>query len=97
MPVDQIIAMLRAEREKIDRALEALEAGVKRRGRPAGSGRKSITADYNDPTMADSMNPKSSLTTAKPKRTKRKFSAAQKKAASERMKARWAAKKKAAK
>jgi len=91
MPTEHIIAMLRAERDKIDRALQALEGGAKRRGRPAGSGRKPASADDNEPTVPDSS------TNAKPRKTKRKFTAAQKKAASERMKARWAAKKKSAK
>ena len=97
MPTEHIIAMLRAERDKIDRALQVLDGGVKRRGRPAGSGRKAASADGNDPTMPDWVKPKSSSTNTKSKRTKRKFTAAQKKAASERMKARWAAKKKTAK
>src|SRR5437868_7109407 len=61
MPTEHIIAMLRAERDKLDRALQALESGVKRRGRPVGSGRKAAASDYNDPTMPDWTKPKSAL------------------------------------
>jgi hypothetical protein len=95
MPTEHIIAMLRAERDKIDRALQALEGGVKRRGRPAGSGRKAASADYNDPTMPDWVKPKSALKKTAPKKKRR--TVAQRKAQAERMKAFWAAKKKAAK
>jgi hypothetical protein len=37
MPTDEILALLIAERDKIDRAIEALGAGTKRRGRPPGT------------------------------------------------------------
>jgi hypothetical protein len=40
MPTGQIVALLIAERDKINRAIEALGVGVKRRGRPPGSGKK---------------------------------------------------------
>ena len=85
MPTDQIISMLRAERDKIDRALQALEAGVKRRGRPPG--KKAARAQVED--LPDWVEP--SAKTA-PK-TKRRFSVAQRKAASKRMKERWAKRK----
>ncbi len=34
MPTDQIIALLIAERDKLNRAIEALQGSAKRRGRP---------------------------------------------------------------
>ena len=34
MPTDHIVSLLIAEREKLNRAIEALQGGVKRRGRP---------------------------------------------------------------
>jgi hypothetical protein len=80
MPTGQIIALLLAERDKLNRAIEALQGPMKRIGRP----------------------PKNPLTAAAPagavepaKRKRRKFSAAQRKAASERMRLRWALKRKA--
>jgi hypothetical protein len=76
MPTEDIVAMLLAEREKIDRAIEALQ-GPRRRGRPP----KNPLAALNDPAAS--------------RPSKRKgFSAAQRKAASARMKAYWAKRKK---
>jgi len=37
MPTDQILALLTAERDKLNRAIEALRGPVKRRGRPPKS------------------------------------------------------------
>jgi len=34
MPTDQIVALLVAERDRLNRAIEALQGPVKRRGRP---------------------------------------------------------------
>jgi hypothetical protein len=34
MPIDQIVALLMAERAKLNSAIEALQGAVKRRGRP---------------------------------------------------------------
>jgi hypothetical protein len=86
MPTEHIIALLRAERDRLDAALRALEGGTaKRRGRP-----RKIADDAN---MPDWVRPK---TAAPKKKGRRKFTAAQRKEASARMKARWAAKKKAA-
>lgn len=34
MPVDQILTLLIAERDKLNRAIEALQGSAKRRGRP---------------------------------------------------------------
>jgi hypothetical protein len=81
MPTDQIVALLIAERDRLSRAIEALSGPTKRRGRPP-------------------KNPLAIMTTAAapaPARKKRHFSAAQRKKQAARMKAYWAAKKKAAK
>jgi len=80
MPTEQILALLIAERDKLNRAIEVLQGPTKRRGRP----------------------PKNPLTGAVPAtpqpagNKRRKFTAAQRKQQAERMKAYWAAKKKAA-
>jgi hypothetical protein len=39
MPADHIVALLIAERDKLNRAIEALQGSVKRRGRPPKSAR----------------------------------------------------------
>jgi hypothetical protein len=83
MPTDEILALLIAERDKINRAIEALGAGTKRRGRPPGSGVKHVEAVAGPVAI-----------TARKKRT---FSPAQREAARKRMKAMWAKKRKAAK
>jgi hypothetical protein len=81
MPIDHILALLIAERDKLNRAIEALQGPTKRRGRPPKN-----PFDAATPTEV-----------AKPARKKRrKFSTAQREAAAERMRQRWAAKKKAA-
>jgi hypothetical protein len=79
MPTDQILALMIAERDKLTRAIEALQGPTKRRGRPP-------------------KNPLAAMTSAvapAPARKKRTFSAAQRKQQAARMKAYWAAKKKA--
>jgi hypothetical protein len=89
MPTDQILALLIAERDKLNRAIEALGAPVgKRRGRPPGSknAQSKVTA-VAEPTT----------TPAKTVRKKRNFSPEQRAAAAKRMKAMWARRKKAAK
>jgi hypothetical protein len=83
MPTDHILSLLIVERDKINRAIEALGAGTKRRGRPPGSGVK-----HAEPA------PTPIVKTARKKRT---FSPAQREAARKRMKAMWAKRKKAAK
>jgi hypothetical protein len=83
MPTDHILELLIAERDKLNRAIEALGAGTKRRGRPPGSGVKRVAA-VTDPV-------------AKSARKKRNFSPAQREAARQRMKKMWDARKKAAK
>jgi hypothetical protein len=77
MPTEQLVALLIVERDKLTRAIEALQGPTKRRGRPP-------------------KNPLAAATPAPPKKRGRTFSAAQRKAAAERMRLRWAAKKKAA-
>src|ERR1700694_4437940 len=79
METAQIVALLVAERDKLHRAIEALQGPTKRRGRPP----KNPLAVTN------------SVSAPAPKKHGRRFSAAQRKAASERMRQRWAAKRKA--
>jgi hypothetical protein len=79
MPTEQILALLVAERDKLNRAIQALQGGVKRRVRPPKNP-LAVTTSASAPA---------------PKKHGRRFSAAQRKAASERMRLRWAAKSKA--
>jgi hypothetical protein len=80
MPTEHILALLVAERDKLNRAIEALQGPTPRRGRPAKNPLQVATA----------------LETAQPATNgRRKFTAAQRKHQAERMKAYWAAKKKA--
>jgi hypothetical protein len=81
MPHDHIVALLIAERDKRNQAIAALTGGftAKRRGRPPKNA-AAVVATAPAPAVA-------------PKKHGRTFSAAQRKAASERMRARWAAKK----
>jgi hypothetical protein len=78
MPTDHIVALLIAERDRLNAAIEVLQGGTitKRRGRPPGS-KNSVSA-----------------TPATPKKQGRTFTAAQRKAQAVRMKKYWAAKKK---
>ena len=78
MPTDDILALLIAERDKLNAAIAALQGPAKRRGRPP----KKAAAAAPPPVSA-------------PARKKRHFSAAQRAAAAERMRQRWAAKRKA--
>jgi hypothetical protein len=89
MATEHIVALLIAERDKLNKAIEALSGPAKRRGRPPKNPVAIAAAD--DPTMPDWV----TASAKTPARKKRTWSAAQKKAAAERMKARWAAKKKA--
>jgi hypothetical protein len=86
MSTDEIVSMLIAERDKLNRAIEALQGGAKRRGRPP-----------RNPLIALTRSAVTASTAAAPgkKRKGRTFSAAQRKAAAERMRLRWAAKKSA--
>jgi hypothetical protein len=89
MSTEQIVALLISERDRLNRAIEALQGPTKRLGRPP-----KVASVYDDPTMPDWVKPKSAL--VKPARGKRKFTAAQRKHQAERMKAYWSAKKKKA-
>ena len=86
MATEHILALLTAERDKLNRAIEALGGGVatKRRGRPP---RNPLAVAASEPAPAKAAAPA--------KKKGRTFSAAQRKAAAERMRQRWAAKKKA--
>jgi hypothetical protein len=81
MPTDNIVALLIAERNKLNRAIEALQGTpTKRPGRPPGS--------KNGVGTAATVN-------APKKQGRRTFTVAQRKAQAARMKKYWAAKKKA--
>ena len=82
METTHIVALLVAERDRLNRAIEALQGPTKRQGRPPGSGRKAASVE-------------APAVTATAKKGRRKFSKAQREAAAERMRRRWAAKKKA--
>ena len=84
MPIDHILSLLIAERDRLNVAINALTggAGVKRRGRPP----KNPTGVA---TVTNSAAPSV-------KRSGRKFSAAQRKQQAERMRAYWAKRKKGA-
>ena len=87
MDTTQIVALLVAERDKLNRAIEALQGPAKRRGRPPKNPLAISTSAALAPLGA---------ALAPPKKRGRTFTAAQRKAAGERMRLRWAAKKKAA-
>jgi hypothetical protein len=82
MPSEHILSLLIQERDRLSRAIEALQGITPHQGRP----RKEATA-----SLIAAIHP-----LAAPVRTKRTFTAAQRKAQGARMKAYWAAKKKAA-
>jgi hypothetical protein len=86
MPTEQIVDLLIAERDKLNRAIEALQGPAKRRGRPPRN-----LAVVAAPAAATVLPDASS---ASPKRKRRRFTAAQRKAFGDRMKAYWAAKRK---
>jgi hypothetical protein len=83
MPTDHIVALLVAERDRLNRAIEALQGPTKRRGRPPKNPIASAVAATISPAAAV------------PAKKKRTFSAVQRKEQAKRMKAYWAAKKKA--
>lgn len=97
MLTEHIVALLIQERDKLNRAIEALQghygAAPKRRGRPP---RAAMAPEMF--TAATSHTASAIAAAAEPVKTRKKrvFSAAQRKAASERMKQRWDAKRKAA-
>jgi hypothetical protein len=83
MALEHILALLTAERDKLHKAIEALIGPTKRRGRPP-----------KNPLAITAPAPVKAFAVA-PKKKGRTFTAAQRKAAAERMRQRWAAKKKA--
>ena len=78
MDTAQIIGLLTAERDRLAQAIEALQGGGKRRGRPPRSGANAVSSV---PAAA----------TAKIPARKRKLSAAGRKAIADAAKRRWAA------
>jgi len=80
METAQIVALLVAERDRLNKAIEALQGPTKRIGRPP----KNPLVDAASAAAAPA-----------PKKHGRRFSAAQRRAASERMRLRWASKQKA--
>jgi hypothetical protein len=88
MPTEQILALLIAERDKLNRAIEALQGPTKRRGRPPANS-WTFTTPLGSQVVSENPQPQA-------KKKRRKFTAAQRKQQAERMKAFWAAKKKAA-
>ena len=75
----EILALLIGERDKLNNAIAALTEPTKRRGRPPKNAQAALAPDAATSTPA-------------PKKKARKFSAAQRKAQSEKLKAFWAAK-----
>lgn len=82
MMTDQILALLIAERDKLSRAIEALQGPTKRRGRPP-----------KNPLAA----PAVPVAPSKPEKKRKARTAAQRKAQAKRMKAYWAKRKKLSK
>ena len=82
MPTEHIVALLIQERDKLNRAIEALQGPAKRRGRPPKNPLAASVAVTAEPA---------------PTKKKRIFSAAQRKQQAAKMKAYWAAKKAAGK
>jgi hypothetical protein len=81
MATDQIVALLIAERDRLNRAIEVLQGPTKRRGRPPKNPSALATA--------------AALSNSRPRRGRKSMSAAARKAQSARMKQYWAAKRKA--
>jgi hypothetical protein len=82
MPTDHIVALLIQERDKLNRAIDALQGSQKRRGRPPKTASVSVSP---------------STIPAAPARKKRIITVKQRTAQAKRMRAYWAAKKKAGK
>jgi hypothetical protein len=93
MDTATIVRLLVEERDRLNRAIEALTGSTtaKRRGRPP----KKTSAEYSDPTMPEWVKPASAK--KKPAKKKRIVTQEQRDAQAARMKKFWAAKKKAAK
>ena len=83
MAIDQVVSLLIAERDRLHRAIQILQDGVKRRGRPP----KNPSFDYNHPSVPDGVKPASAKT---PVRRKRIMSPAGRKAIRDAVRKRWA-------
>jgi hypothetical protein len=83
METSHIVALLVSERDRLNSAIEALQGPSNRNGRPLKNAAPQEGRIDSETT-----------TEPAPKKKRRKFSAAQRKAASERMRKRWAAKRK---
>src|SRR5258708_36430763 len=79
MPTEHILALLIAERDKLNKAIEALSGPTKRRGRPPK--KQATAATPAVPPLA--------------RKKRRKLTAAQREAAAERMRQTWTTKRKA--
>ena len=86
MPTDQIVALLIAERDRLTRAIEALQGPTRRRGRPPKNPLAMIGAAASTAAAAPAGQGR-----------RRPRTAAQKKAQSDRMKKYWAERRKASK
>ncbi len=86
MPTEHILSLLISERDKLNRAIEALGEPVKRRGRPAKA-LPASTFDYNTPNVPDWVKPSAAKAPVKKKRT---LSAAGRRAIVAASKKRWA-------
>jgi hypothetical protein len=82
MALEQIVQLLISERDRLTRAIEALQGPTKRRGRPP-----------KNPLAAAAA---ASPAAAPAKKGRRTFTAAQRKAQAEKMRAYWAKRKKSA-
>ena len=88
-----IVALLVAERDRLTRAIEALQGPTKRRGRPP----RAAQFDYTASNVPDWVKPRSAVVAPVKKRKRRVFTAAQRKEQAERMRAYWANRRKGAK
>src|SRR4051812_37125798 len=83
MPTEQIVQLLSAERDRVQRAIDILQGGGNRRGRTP----KSASFDYNHPSVPDWVKPASPKT---PIHRKRTMSAVGRKAIRDAVRKRWA-------
>jgi hypothetical protein len=81
MQIDQIVALLVAERHRLDAAIQALQGSGKRRGRPRRKTTSASSHDHRAPVVSE---------VARVKR-KHKLSAAARKAMADAARKRWAA------
>jgi hypothetical protein len=77
MPTEQIVALLVSERDRLSRAIEALQGPTKRRGRPPKSADRIVAGDAVNGVKAPA--------------AKRELSAAGRKAIADAARRRWAA------